>query len=75
MRMVLYVIFEPDLRRIAYMKIFEIANALTALVFIKRVKVIHRSRMMVLADGAQYYRTACKFLTLDHDVYDSKLGT
>jgi hypothetical protein len=29
--------------------------------------------MEVLTDGAQYYRTACKFLSLDHDVYDSRL--
>jgi putative transposase len=29
--------------------------------------------MKVLTDGAQYYRTACKFLSLDHDVYDLRL--
>jgi putative transposase len=26
-----------------------------------------------LTDGAQYYRTACKFLNLEHDVYGSRL--
>ena len=29
--------------------------------------------MRVLTDGAQYYRTARKFLGLDHEVYDSRL--
>jgi transposase-like protein len=55
------------------MRIFETANILTALTFMKRVKAIYRSRMRVLTDGAQYYRTACKFLNLEHDVYDSRL--
>jgi len=71
--MVLFVAFEPILRRIVYMRFFEAANMLTALTFIKRVKALYRSRMKVLTDGAQYYRTACKFLSLDHDVYDLRL--
>jgi putative transposase len=70
--LVLYVAFEPRLRRIVYMRFFEAANIFTALTFIKRIKAIYRSRMKVLTDGAQYYRAACKFLNLDHDVYDSK---
>jgi len=71
---VLYVAFEPILRRIVYMRFFEAANILTAPSFVKRVKALYRSRMKVLTDGAQYYRTACKFLNLDHDVYDLRLG-
>jgi transposase-like protein len=71
--MVLYVAFEPRLCRIAYMRFFEAANILTALTFIERIKALYRSRMKVLTDGVQYYRTACKFLSLDHDVYDSWL--
>jgi putative transposase len=55
------------------MSFFEAANIFTALTSMKRVKAIYRSRMKVLTDGAQYYRTACKFLNLDHDVYDSRL--
>jgi putative transposase len=70
---VLFVAFEPRLRRIVYMRFFEAANILTALSFMKRVKALYRSRMKVLTDGAQYYRTACKFLNLDHDVYDLRL--
>jgi hypothetical protein len=31
------------------------------------------SRMKILTYGTQYYRTACKFLSLDPDVYDSGL--
>jgi putative transposase len=71
--LVLFVAFEPNLRRIVYMRLFEAANILTALTFMKRVKALYRSRMKVLTDGAQYYRTACKFLNLDHDVYDLRL--
>jgi putative transposase len=69
---VLFVAFEPILRRIAYMRFFEAANIFTALTFIKKIKAIYRSRMKVLTDGAQYYRKACKFLNLDHDVYGLK---
>jgi putative transposase len=71
--MVLFMAFEPLLRRIVYMRFFEAANIFTALTFIKRVKALYRPRMKVLTDGAQYYRTACKFLSLDHDVYDLRL--
>jgi len=55
------------------MSFFEAANIFTALTFMKKIKAIYRSRMKVLTDGAQYYRAACKFLNLDHDVYDSRL--
>jgi transposase-like protein len=71
---VLPVAFEPILRRIAYMSFFEAANIFTALTFMKKVKAIYRSRLKVLTGGAQYYRTACKFLNLDHEVYDLRLG-
>jgi putative transposase len=70
--LVLFVAFEPNLRRIVHMRIFE-AAMFTALTFMKRVKAIYRSGMRVLTGGAQYYRNACKFLGLDHDVYDSRL--
>jgi putative transposase len=67
------VAFEPRLRRIVYMRFFEVANIFTALTFMKKVKALYRSKMKILTDGAQYYRTACKFLNLDHDVYDLRL--
>jgi putative transposase len=70
--LVLYVAFEPRLRRIVYMRLFEAANILTALTFMKKIKALYRSRMKILKDGAQYYRTACRFLSLDHDVYGLK---
>jgi putative transposase len=70
---VLFVAFEPNLRRIVYMRFFEATNILTALTFMKKIKALYGSRMKVLTDGAQYYRTACKFLNLEHDVYDSRL--
>ena len=40
----------------------------------KKIKALYRSRVKVLTDGAQRYRTACKLLSLDHDVYDLRLG-
>jgi transposase-like protein len=52
-------------RRIAYVRLFEAANILTAPSFIKRTKALYRSRMKILTDGAQHYRTACSFLSLD----------
>jgi putative transposase len=70
--MVLFIAFEPHLRRIVCMRFFEGANILTALASMKRVKAIYKSRMRVLTDGAQYYRAACKFLDSDHEVYDSR---
>jgi transposase-like protein len=72
--LVLYVAFEPRLRRIVYMRFFEAANILTAPPFMKKVKALYRSKMKVLTDGAQYYRTACKFLGLERDVYGLRLG-
>jgi transposase-like protein len=69
---VLYVAFEPHLRRIVYMRFFDAANMLTALIFIKKIRAIYGSRMMVLTDGAQYYRAACRMLNLRHYVYDSR---
>jgi len=53
---------------IVYMRIFEATNIFAALTFMKKVKAMYRLRMEGLTDGAQYYRTACKFLSLDHDV-------
>jgi putative transposase len=58
---------------IVCMRIFEATNIFAALTFMKKVKAMYRPRMEVLTDGAQYYRTACKFLSLDHDVYGSRL--
>jgi putative transposase len=72
MEMVLFVASEPILRRIAYMRFLEAANIFTASTFMKKVKALYRSRMEALTDGAQYYRTACEFLNLDHDVYGLK---
>jgi transposase-like protein len=39
----------------------------------KKVKAAYRSRLKILTDGAQCYRTTCKFLNLEHDVYGSRL--
>jgi transposase-like protein len=36
------------------MRLFEAANMLTALTFMKKIKATYRSGMKVLTDGAQY---------------------
>jgi hypothetical protein len=41
---VLYVAFEPYLRRIVCMMTFDVANTLTSLIFIKRIKAIYGSK-------------------------------
>jgi hypothetical protein len=42
--MILYIAFEPYLRRIVCMMTFDAANTLTSIVFIKRVKAICGSK-------------------------------
>jgi len=41
---ILYIAFEPYLRRIVYMMAFDSANILTSLIFIKRIKAIYGSK-------------------------------
>ena len=41
---VLYVAFEPYLRRIVYMMVSDVANILTSMIFIKRIKAIYGSK-------------------------------
>jgi hypothetical protein len=41
---VLFVAFEPRLRRIVYVSFFEAANMLTALTFIRKIGAVYRSR-------------------------------
>jgi transposase-like protein len=48
---------------------FDVANILTSMVFIKRVKAICGSKITILTDGAPYYRASCKILNLRHGLY------
>ena len=41
---VLYIAFEPYLRRIVYMMVSDVANILTSIIFIKRIKAIYGSK-------------------------------
>jgi transposase-like protein len=41
---VLYIAFEPYLRRIVYMMVSDAANILTSMMFIKRIKAIYGSK-------------------------------
>jgi transposase-like protein len=66
---VLYIAFEPYLRKIIYMMTFDVANTLTSLIFIKRVRAICGSKIIILTDGAPYYRASCRILNLRHGVY------
>jgi len=66
---VLYIAFEPYLRKIIYMMTFDVANTLTSLILIKRVRAICGSNIIILTDGAPYYRASCKILNLRHGLY------
>ena len=59
---VLYVAFEPYLRRIVYMMVSDVANILTSMMFIKRIKAIYGSKITMLSDGAPYYKASCRIL-------------
>jgi len=66
---ILYIAFKPYLRRIVYMMTFDVANILTSMVFIKRVRAICGSNIIILTDGAPYYRASCRILNLRHGLY------
>jgi transposase-like protein len=51
------------------MMTFDVANILTSLIFIKRVKALCGSNIIILTDGAPYYRASCRILNLRHGVY------
>jgi len=52
----------PYLRRIVYMMVSDIANILTSMMFIKRIKAIYGSKITILSDGAPYYKASCRIL-------------
>jgi transposase-like protein len=66
---VLYIAFEPYLRRIVCMMTFDAANILTSMMFIKRVRTICGSNIIILTDGAPYYKASCRILNLRHGLY------
>ena len=45
----------PYLRRIVYMMVSDVANILTSMMFIKRIKAIYGSKITILTDDAPYY--------------------
>jgi transposase-like protein len=55
------------------MMTFDVANTLTSLIFIKRIKAIYGSKIIVLTDGAPYYKASCKILNQRHGVYSSEV--
>jgi transposase-like protein len=44
-------------------------DAASILTFIKRVKAICGSKIIILTDGAPYYRASCRILNLRYGVY------
>ena len=54
------------------MMTFDVANTLTSLIFIKRIKAIYGSKITILTDGAPYYKASCKILNLKHGLYSSE---
>ena len=53
---VIYAAFEPLLRRILYIWVCDVANMLTSLAFLKKIRAIYGSNIVVLSDGAHYYK-------------------
>jgi len=51
------------------MMTFDVANILTSMIFIKRVKAIYGSNIIILTDGVPYYRASCRILNLRHGLY------
>jgi len=49
--------------------IFDVTNILTSLIFIRRIRAICGSKIIILTDGAPYYRASCRILNLRHGVY------
>ena len=56
------------------MMVSDVANILTSMMFIKRIKAIYGSKITILSDGAPYYKASCKILNLNMD-YKLKLET
>jgi transposase-like protein len=48
---------------------FDVANILTSLIFIKRIKALCSSKITILTDGAPYYKASCRILNLRHGLY------
>jgi len=42
---------------------------LTSLAFLKKIKTTYSSNIIVLSDGAQYYKASCRILKLKHELY------
>ncbi|MEM1546360.1 MAG: hypothetical protein QXP91_07860 [Candidatus Methanomethylicia archaeon] len=54
------------MRRILYIWVCDVANILTSLTFLKKIKTTYGSNIIVLSDGAQYYKASCRILKLKH---------
>ncbi|MEM1546131.1 MAG: hypothetical protein QXP91_06700 [Candidatus Methanomethylicia archaeon] len=61
--------FESLLRRILYVWVYDVANIITSLKFLKKVKTTYGSNIIVLSDGAHYYKASCRILKLKHELY------
>jgi len=51
----------------------DVANILTSMIFIKRIKAIYGSKITILSDGAPYYKASCRILNLKHGLYSSEI--
>ncbi|MEM2708370.1 MAG: hypothetical protein QW534_01850 [Candidatus Methanomethylicia archaeon] len=48
---------------------FLCCNILTSLTFLKKIRAIYGSNIVVLSDGAHYYKASCRILKLKHELY------
>jgi len=72
---VIYAAFEPLLRRILYIWVCDVANMLTSLAFLKKIRAIYGSNIVVLSDGAHYCKASCRILKLKHELYSLEVRT
>ncbi|MEM2709791.1 MAG: hypothetical protein QW534_09130 [Candidatus Methanomethylicia archaeon] len=68
MRKIVYVAFEPLLRRILYIWVCDVANILTSLAFLKKIRAIYGSNIIVFSDETQYYKHHVN-MNLEHELY------
>ncbi|MEM2511391.1 MAG: hypothetical protein QXY40_11185, partial [Candidatus Methanomethylicia archaeon] len=52
---VMYVVFEPLLRRILYIWVYDVINMFTSLTFLKKINAIYGSNIIVLSDDVHHH--------------------
>ncbi|MEM2710197.1 MAG: hypothetical protein QW534_11230 [Candidatus Methanomethylicia archaeon] len=59
---VMYVVFEPLLRRILYIWVYDVINMFTSLTFLKKINAIYGSNIIVLSGDVHHHGSPCEIL-------------